>query len=177
MVDPLELPSSSESACCRRLAWTDRYSANPNSTVPFTERPAAPVIWYCCMCGHGPMNQQLYLACINCDHQGCSRCSSDPPSKQGAPAPDGQNSSNSTYTVTEYKGSNSPLHNMHSIDKSTTPAPEQGSVLAPAAGSHLEGEWLWNCHLCTEGPMTVSIHKNCINCGHVRCDDCPLYAT
>lgn len=175
MVCPVQLSSSTESRPHRELPSSNRHSAGGCSKVPSTDRSSQPIYWYCCQCHFGPMNQQIYVQCIQCDHRGSSCCRRDATSKQNASVPEAQKSSFDMNTIMEHDGVNSQGSNFTSIAETTTLPPEHGPVTE--TGSQLEGEWLWSCHNCGDGPMTVSVNLACTNCGHQRCKACQVYTS
>ena len=176
MTNSLKSSSSTESLSSETLPSSNRHSTGQCSTIPPTNQTAEPVSWYCHNCGFGPMNRQLCHSCIQCGHIGCSKCTRDPPSKQNFMELDSQESSGETTMTTGFGGFGAVKQGLDALDTPKTSS-QVWYASDPMAGVQLDGDWIWNCHNCGDGPMGVSTHPACTNCGHQRCKACPLYAS
>ena len=150
-------------------------SALHPSSGPHTSGPDS-AYYYCCSCHYGPMLLALHAACINCSHQGCSKCNAEV--AEGAPK---------VTTISATLADASPK----TSDGITRPHP-----IAPLAtfcgggllGTNLttdihglasyeqptEGEYDWYCCNCGDGPYYVGVSLGCATCNHWKCGSCAI---
>ena len=171
MPSPTKLSTSSKASLRGGLPSSNQHSNSPCCAVPSTEQPPDAVLWYCCGCGFGPMDQALYVACINCDHRGCSNCSSGSPSKQESHTSDNRQLQAETNIM-------SASWCVAPLDDNANPSDTSALCLTVAdLTSHvseyfLERDIKWYCCKCGDGPKSSSLQPSCIGCGHIRCSGC-----
>jgi len=66
--------------------------------------------------------------------------------------------------------SSAPLQTGPALPEQTIAAPEY-SASGPD-DKPVDGEWLWRCHSCGQGPWLYVHTPACLNCEHVRCESC-----
>jgi len=152
------------------------------SSGPHTSGPDS-AYYYCCSCQYGPMLLALHAACINCGHQGCSKCNAE--AAEGA-------SKLATIPTTPEPGSTTLADaSLKTSDEITRP--HSTAPLATFCGGGLvvtnittdihgltscekptEGEYDWYCCNCGDGPQYVGVNPGCTTCSHWRCSSCAI---
>ncbi|KAJ5238859.1 hypothetical protein N7468_003478 [Penicillium chermesinum] len=153
-----------------------------------------PTVWFCCKCQFGPHNVQLYVSCISCGAERCSRCATedtktfDSLSTHSHSHPGSCHESSpypaavSIHTVRRPSFDSEPMSPTSFTDlPGVRPIGRVGLGLAaplPTSGSSQHSQqvyshtYMYICCNCNDGPKVYNVQPVCVVCHHQACSAC-----
>lgn len=123
--------------------------------------------FYCCECGDGP-NAVTGGVCGGCGHQGCSNCTFD----SLALSPGQQpiiDINEQTGDIHQHLVGDVGLLSGRRPAPEVDPNPHSGSGQLPSSrGEPTDGDLVWFCSECGDGPHRLVINVACIECGTLK---------
>ena len=136
-----------------------------------------PQSFYCCSCKFGPMSLALHSSCINCGHYGCSYCVAEAVESTSLPT---TSEPEPTALLTGASSTTDDAIIQPSSTASLTifrrDNPSQTNIIHETFSNPAltDGETLWYCCGCGDGPKTTANNPACCMCEHRRCIHCDV---